>query len=876
MHKKTNFYICALFLSLSIFLNSSSGKCAQKSSLKIAPSVPLIYEYSLENGLNVLIQEKDERNLVAFEIIVRTGSLFEGEKQGSGLAHLVEHMIFKGTAKRNGLTIDDQIKALGGSINGYTSYQFTGFTLVLPSENFKAGLEILSDMLQNPVFDAAELKKEKDVILSEIKMNRDNPQRYFQREFWKQAFLITPYNLPVIGEEPLFLGLERNDLVSFHEKWYIPNNMIIAVAGNISHIDALNSIKKYFKDFSMENFPEIALPKLPPLMSSQDYEIEYDITTSRMMLGFCGVELGHKDSAALDIIATILGTGKSSRLYKPIVKDKHLAYSINAFNYTPGFRGVFAISSILDYKNKDTLIKETFNIIEELKRVSISKKELEKVKNIYISDYIFSQETVASLAQTLATDKAYTNNANFSDFYLKTISFITPADIKRCAKKYLKQENSFSMTLKPLTVKTDPKVNLEKEAKSKTIKTITLGNGMRVLLKKDKSIPAFSMQASFGGGARWENPSDNGLFNLISKLLLKGTKKRTADEIALISEQMGADISSFSGYNSFGISIQALSKDMPLAFDIFSDMLLNSTFPVAEIDNEKRMALKDLALQEDDIFQSTFNLLKTHMFSDYPYRLNPKGTPIAIELLTPAQIKQAYKKFVNPHNLILSVFGDFDEQKIEAMIKKKFAKFNADPLPDEPEFREEKREKAEIINNQRDKKQALLMIAFPGCEIKNPDKVNLEFLSSLLCGSGSILYKNIRENHGYSYTLGGSILSGLDTGFVYIYVATKPEVVEQVNNIVREEINKIKNGEITEKDIDLTKKHLIARKRISQESNSALAFTVSLNVLYGLGIEHHEKYEQSINNINKKIIVDTAKKYLDIEKSVTIITKDKS
>ncbi len=873
MYKKTFLYIRALILCFVLGLNSLTGYCAQRSLDNFASSFPQIHEYNLKNGLNVLIQEKHGSNLVAFEIIVKTGSLFEESKQGAGLAHLVEHMIFKGTAKRDALKIDDEIRSLGGSINGYTSYQFTGYTLVLPVENFEAGLEILADILRNPVFDEQELEKEKDVILSEIRMNRDDPQRYFYNKFWKHANIISPYNLPVIGLEPLFVQLKREDLKNFHRKWYIPNNMIIAVAGDIDYETALEKITENFADFPLGHFPDVALPQIPPLKSRQYFEEEYDITTSYMMLGFPSVAVTDKDSAVLDILAALLGTGRSSRLYEPLVKQKQLVYSINSFNYTPGFRGIFALSSVLDFKNRDLVVKEIFKTIEGLKKTLVSKKELEKVKNIYLSDYIFSQETVASMAKTLATDKAYTNNAYFTHYYLKDIASITPADIQRCAKKYLSEKDFITVVLKPFSEKTQEKSPRRKAVFP--IKKIVLNNGMRVLLRKDTTLPIVSVHACFEGGVRRENQANSGLFNLLSKMLLKGTKKRSASAIALELERMGAEISSFSGYNSFGLSMDFLSKDMPAAIDIFSDLLLNSDFPAKELELEKRLALKGLELEEDDIFQNTFNLLKEHLFNDYPYRLNPRGNPKAVASITTAQIKKAYEEFVKANNLVLTVFGDFDENKVEEMIKKKFAKLKSRPFLAEPKFHETYADKNRSIENLRDKKQTIFMIGFPGCRVQSSDRIKLEFLNSLLSDSGSILYRSIREKYGFSYTLGGSSISGLDTGFFYLYVATKPEVVEQVKKIVIDEINKIKRGKIDDKSIEITKRFLIARNRISLESNSALGFTVGLNELYGLGSDYHKKYESLIAAIKKDDIQNAAKKYFNFDKSVIIITKDK-
>lgn len=872
MYKTTFCFLVLLFNFLTILTYDQITAQAAESNVQLP--VLLIQEKKFENGITLLVQENHANELVAFEIIVKTGSIYENEWQGSGIAHLVEHMLFKGTLNRPAGKIEEQVKFLGGSINGYTSHQFTGYTLVVPSQNSQAAIELLSDMLKNPLFDKDEIDKEKSVILSEIRMNQDDPERLLSKQFWQYAYNIAPYNLPVIGIESIFTMLERKDLIEFYDKWYMPNNIIIAVSGNINSNEIALSIEQAFSDFKIKPYPQVTLPSISPRQGIRSYTIAFDVNVSQMIIGFPSVVLTHPDSAALDVIAVILGQGESSLLYNKLVREKKLAYSVRVDNYTPGFPGVFAISCMFDAVNQEKILAEIFREFETLKLKKILKQQIEKAKNLYLSDYFSNQQTVESQAQNMATDYAYTGDVNFSADYLDKLSKITAEDIQNCAKKYLNKENYVSVILEPLNAAVQKEKAEIKQ--SNEIKEITFENGLRLILKKNSHQPIVSIGLSAEGGTRWEDDTDNGMFNLLSNLLVKGTKKRSADEIARTVDYLGASLSNFSGYNSFGLKLDCLSKDIETGIDLFADMIINSSFAESEITQAKRLVQKEIEMQNDDIFRDTFNKTRQTLFDSYAYRLDHLGKAESVSRIDREMLLEKKADFLIASNMVITVFGDFDEENVIKIIKEKIIKsVKTGNLPTAPVFNEPVKTQQQIVENKRDKQQAILMFAFPGCDIYSEDRQTLEFLNDLLIAPGSILYERIRGKSGLAYTMGGAAITGLDIGFFYLYVATTPEGLSEVKNIVIEEINKAKDELFSSGIIDSTKNYLIGMNKLSRQSNSSLGFIVGLDALYGLGIQYYQNFDQRIEELNAEKIKQAANKYLDWNKSVMVITKDK-
>ncbi len=868
LRRRRNFFL--LLISAILFWAIGNNAFCEGNPARLR-DVPPIHEKTLDNGLKIAVQHASHHDLVAIEILCKTGSLYEGKWAGSGISHLTEHMLFDGSLNYSKDKIEDKVKELGGTINGFTGMELTGYTLVLPAENFRAGMEILADMVKNPLYDKKEIAREKRVVIGEMRMDLDDPQRYLYRLFKGTAYSRAPYDLPVIGYPALLDKITRRDLVAFHNKWYVPNNMIVAIAGDVKPKTAFDTVKKLFADYPMRYFPLKNVPAPLPLRGRRIRQEAFPVKTTLLSLGFASVKLTDNDSATLDVLALLLGQENNSLLYKSLVKDKKLAYSVSAYNYTPLFRGVFAINAVIDYRNKDAAIKDIFAQVAALKKKKVPSRELEKAKNIYLAQYLFGQETVQSQAGTIASDIAYTNDPYFSQKYIKNISGITPEDIRRCARRYLDKQNYACVILHPPLTGQRKEGTKKAETAAKPEK-IVLKNGIRVILKPDRSLPTVSLLAVVGGGVRYESEKDNGTFDFLSRLLASGSKKYPADKLDAELDSLGSDVSPFSGYNSYGLSMDLLSKDLPKGLDIFSDLLMHPEFSPAKFAEIKRNIANDIRTRNDDIFSLALRQLRKNLFTSYPYRMDPSGTLESLNKISLADLKNTQEKFFVPGNIVLAVCGDFDRKTVLERLKKEFSSLSGKEVP-QPVFNEPERTAAKTVEKKADKKQAVVVVGFPAPDILNKDRLGLRFLVSLLSSPGSYLYGKIREDLGLSYTLGGQVVSGRDSGYFFIYVACKPGNTAKVRKIIEEQISAIKEQLPAEKDMDMTRNYLLGRFRLDLEADSSYAFVSALDELYGLGFDEPEKFSSKIKQITAADIQRLAGKYLKTKKSVTVIIR---
>ncbi|MCA9399033.1 MAG: insulinase family protein, partial [Candidatus Omnitrophica bacterium] len=560
------------FLIVSVFLFVVPANAFEGKSTKEV----------LDNGMTVVVSEIPTSPVVAVYALVKAGSATEGEFLGSGITHYLEHMLFQETTNRGVGEIAAQIQAVGGNINASTGMDSTVYKIEVPFDQFDIGLDIMADMLMNTVFSEEELTKERDVVLSEMQLHNDNPSRRLAELTFKTMYLKHPYGHPTIGYKPLFTAISKEDVEKYYHQYYGPNNIVLAIAGNINADDVLPKIRETFKDF--ERRPEIMrnLPVEPLQISPRFYEEEYATPIARMSLAYGSVGLLDEDLYPLDVLAKILGDGASSRLYRELYKKKKLVQYISASNYTPMDRGVFWISTVLDYNNMDATIEAISSEIEKIKQKGVLPSELEKARAQVLADHVFGSQTAESVAYSQALDEAYTGDHLFANKYLEGIRRVTNDDVVRVAKKYLKEQSRSVVVLKPKGL-SDQKDEVSSAIAVGDMEKYVLDNGLTVLLRVNKRFPLVAVRLSLNGGIRQEAPELNGVSNLTASLWTKGTKKKSADQIAEYTESLGMSLGAFSGKNSFGLSIDFLSEYFDQAMDLFEDVVKNPVFPQDEL-----------------------------------------------------------------------------------------------------------------------------------------------------------------------------------------------------------------------------------------------------------------------------------------------------
>ena len=458
----------------------------------------------LDNGLTVLLKEVHRTPVVSIMAYVKTGSAHEGVWNGSGISHAVEHMFFKGTETRGVGEIANEIRSYGGDINAFTSYDVTGYTLVASRDHYTEALELLADCLMHARFDLGEFQKEKEVILSEIRLGRDNPARRTSHLLWENAYQQHPYRHPVIGYETLLKELTREDLIQYHRQTYVPNNIILVLVGDIQNQEALAAVKEHFGSFRRASLPPQARVVEPIQRSIRSVRQEAPFQMAHLMMGYHTVSVTSQEMYPLDVLAILFGGVRSARLVELLQKEKELVYGVETSSYTPIDPGLFTISAILEEEN----IPETLALIraeiDKIKSHPIRTDELEKAKQRVLSSFYFSQETIQSQARDLAGNEAAGLDPLFSERYVKAIAAVTKEDVQRAAKHYLKEENLTLVVLVPETPQ-DEKVKglLPPAGLDRGVRKFVLPNGVRVLLQKDTAQPTVSLGIVMLGGLRF-------------------------------------------------------------------------------------------------------------------------------------------------------------------------------------------------------------------------------------------------------------------------------------------------------------------------------------------------------------------------------------
>lgn len=385
----------------------------------------------LKNGLTIIYQPK-KGNSVVVEVMVKVGSSHEKNNE-RGIAHFFEHILFEGTKRRpTNKEISNEIERIGGDFNAYTSNERTCFYAKVLRKHFPIAVEVLADILQNPLLREKDIEKEKNVVLKEIAMIHDEPRFYQWILLQQNLFEKNPCRYPTYGDSKVIKELTRKKILEFFSQYYAPNNMVVSIVGDVPNWR--KEIERLFV-FSRKKVSRVKFPSEPALRKNKKVTLKKDIFNTHLVLGFKTIPRWHHDSYVLDVINGILGRGQSGNMFTEIRSKRGLAYDVGTQVIAEHSFGYFAVYATIDKKNislvKDLIIKE----IEKLK--NISEKEVKEAQDYIEGDYLLEMEDTQKVAdQVLYWEQV--KNAQEMKKYLKMIKTVTVNDVKRVADTYLK------------------------------------------------------------------------------------------------------------------------------------------------------------------------------------------------------------------------------------------------------------------------------------------------------------------------------------------------------------------------------------------------------------------------------------------------------
>lgn len=394
-------------------------------------------KYRLGNGITILFQKNSSKS-VALEVMVKAGSNYEN-KNILGISHFLEHMLFEGTKKRpDSMIIANEIEKYGAEFNAYTSTNRTAFFIKIINKHFEKALDILSDMVSDPLFREDKIAKEKKVILREIDMVTDDPRQHQWILFQKKLFDKHPAKNPTYGTIESVSSISRKRLLDYYRKYYAPNNMIISVAGNIKNVK--NKIQKYFGSLKPGKIPKRKIIKEPLNKKIKTVVEKRKTQSSYIVLGYKVPVRTDKGSYSMDVITSILGRGQSGWIFDEIRNKHGLSYQTGVQHEPEDDYGTFAVFAGLDKKN---IPKAKSIILKQFKRLQkITKKELDEAKTYIEGHYALELEDNFHYADNLSFWELI-DDAGLAESYIKKIKEITVNDVKKAAKKYLNKNYTF-------------------------------------------------------------------------------------------------------------------------------------------------------------------------------------------------------------------------------------------------------------------------------------------------------------------------------------------------------------------------------------------------------------------------------------------------
>src|SRR5881628_2107267 len=546
--------------------------------------------WTLANGLTLIVQEDRSAPVASVQAWCATGSIYEDQHLGAGLSHILEHMLFKGTKTQSSNAIAQKIQDVGGYINAYTSFDRTVFWIDVPKDGVPTALDILADAMMNSTLPPEEYQKEQEVIRREFAMGMDDPDRMTGLLLFATAYQRHPYRFPVIGELEIYNQLTQEQVMQYYKTRYVPNNLTFIVVGDVDAEKVRQQLADLFKPYSEKSLKPLFIPTEPPQLGRREVHQEFATELTHLSLAWHIPEVTNPDVPALDLLSTILGDGRSSRLYRRVREEAGLAFSISAFSYTPGDAGLFGIDATVDPKKRDAAEQLALRIVDEIKQTGVTAEELAKARKITLSHHLGALTTMRGQASDIGSNWLLTRDLNFSRHYLDAVQKVTLEDIKPVAATYLTENNLTVISLNPKGSLAAKTVGAKAVAAGE-IQKFDLSNGLRLLVREDPRLPIVAMGAVFRGGLLAETPQTNGVTRLMSRVLLKGTKTRTAEQIADAIEAVGGSIGSDAGNNSFSVAVEVTKPDLKLGVDLLSDVLLNATMPEKAVAREKEVQL---------------------------------------------------------------------------------------------------------------------------------------------------------------------------------------------------------------------------------------------------------------------------------------------
>ncbi len=821
--------------------------------------------------------------MTAVQAWVRVGSGDEDKRHEAGLAHAIEHMLFKGSAEYPDGALSGIVESVGGTINAWTSYDETVFHMVIPPDMLKTALRPFVDAVFHPVFDADELEKEKSVILEEIRHGHDSPSHRTYDALFRLGFRGTRYGEPIIGTSRSVSSFTPKVLHDFHNRWYLSENITFIVASPFPADEVLDAFRELDSMMRVGSAPmREESPYTPP---RSGYRVESGTFSDIYMAVAMPTERYTPELAALaDMTAVILGEGETSRLVHRLQHRDELVLRTYAWNYLTPHAGMFILTFIFSPSSDPAAVVSAAH--DEMKRLlsDLHPSEVEKARTIIQSEQIESLQTAQGIAKRRGYMYFEAGDPLADRQYMKAVQSIDAQGIVSFVKGLLERhkwyagvaapegkDKSFSKdTFRPFSARR--KLTAPVRHENEPVE-ISLSNGSTLVVLQEHTLPWVCMRAGWRGGLLTERRDVAGISILMADLMTRGTKLRSGDRLNREIEARGGILTGFSGRNSLGARVDIMSQFWEEGMEALWEVLTQPSWPSDELERLRRRAIESIRAEEDHHSYQTTRLLEKSIYgSRHPYGLPVHGSEESLASLTRKKIESHWNRWYKPHDLTISVIGDvipeLVQEKLEHFISSLPSRTESAPhLPlqfNKPPVRRR-------AYKQRDISQDHIMLGALAVAITDKGRAELDVLASILGGMSGRLFTDLRDRRSLAYHVTAASLEGLAPGYFTTYIVTRPDMAHEALEGLREHVALLREKEVEDSELQRAVARLIGMHKNGLQRRSAMAATLLYSVMYGMGFDFFLGYDSMLRKVTPGSILEAARHYLSEERLVTAV-----
>jgi zinc protease len=858
-----------------------------------------VHRRTLANGLRVLVRADHSAPVVAIVTYVNAG-YFDETDDVVGIAHVLEHMFFKGTPTRGVGEIARQTKAVGGYLNAATIYDHTLYYAVVPASGLAEALDIQADAYRNSVIDADELARELEVIIQEAKRKVDNPGALAIESMYELLHDRHRIRRWRIGREDGLRTLNRDKVVRFYRNFYRPSSTVLSIVGDLDPALVFDLVEQQYGDIPAADPQREPGPEEHGQPGFRYRELDGDIAQTQIAIGWRTPGTLHPDTAPLDMLATVLGSGRASRLYRA-TRERRLVSGVAAFNYTPRDVGVFAIQAEAPPERATEAIEAAWDQVRRVADEGVGELEMERAKRIMESRWVRRLEDMEGQANYLAEWEAL-GNWELGERYFERTLTTTPDMVRDLARRYLRDDQVAVLAYRPspttvisnspgamrdllahakpapldLTPETEKAVAILSGSTPVRVKieagayVYRLSSGVPVLVKRRQGSPILYAGAFALGGLSSERDEIGGRTLLTARTAIKGTQRRSAVQIAEAGELLGGSVGANVGGDSMGWSISVPLPYAAAAIELLADVAQHPRFEESALETERAVALADLAALHDDMYRYPMRLATRAAFAGHPYGVASLGTEASLRAQTTPDLQQWHQaQFAEAPNVI-AIVGDGDPDELADIAGRHFRDIRyAEPKPlASPAWPDRVVESVET----REKAQTALVLMWPSPARADVSRFDIAMLSGIASGLGGRLFEELRDKQSLCYTVQAFGGERRAAGTFNAYIATSPEKEGVAREGLLIELAKFRDELVSPEELERAQTYAVGVHAIRQQSGGAVLGELVEAWLFG-SLSELEEYETRVRAVTREQIREMARRYLQIERRVEGIVR---